>query len=100
MNFEFFSLANDFSDDEEISEVFDDESFNTAEGDITPTNLDDSNVTEIVPYNHEVINSLELKQTAPAKKRTTKNNSRCSTPTPMSANHSYNLRQRKSLGIF
>ena len=48
MNFEFFSLANDFSDDEEISEVFDDESFNTAEADTTPTNLDDSNVTEIV----------------------------------------------------
>ena len=44
----FFSLANDFSDDEEISEVFDDESFNTAEADTTPTNLDDSNVTEIV----------------------------------------------------
>ena len=48
MNFEFFSLANDFSDDEEISEVFDDESFNSAEADTTPTNLDDSNVTEIV----------------------------------------------------
>ena len=48
MNFEFFSLANDFSDDEEISEVFDDESFNTAEANTTPTNLDDSNVTEIV----------------------------------------------------
>ena len=48
MNFEFFSLAYDFSDDEEISEVFDDESFNTAEADTTPTNLDDSNVTEIV----------------------------------------------------
>ena len=46
--FFFIFLANDFSDDEEISEVFDDESFNTAEADTTPTNLDDSNVTEIV----------------------------------------------------
>jgi len=80
----------DFSDED--TDVIDDENFDTAQTTPTGNNNDKSpNVTEIVPFNHEVMNSLE-KAKPKRTRRGSRNTSRSATP--VYGNHSYNLRQR------
>ena len=88
-------MLNDFSDDED-TDVIEDESFDVSLNTTPINNNDDSNVTEIVPFNHEVMNSFETKPPVLKKRGRpsgSRNNSRSATP--LGLNHTYNLRQRK-----